>query len=57
MKNLLLSQWVGVILLMTGVGLGTVNAQPIASAATYHYSQGEQWQPLQTVLQSVQDNY
>lgn len=57
MKNLLLSQWVGVILLMTGVGLGAVNAQPIASAATYHYSQGEQWQPLQTVLQSVQDNY
>lgn len=55
MKNLLLSQWVGAILLM--VGVGAVNAQPIASAATYHYSQGEQWQPLQTVLQSVQDNY
>ena len=57
MKNQLLSGWVGCILLIFGVGLSTANAQTIASAATYRSSQNDQWKPLQTVLQSVQENY
>ncbi|MEM9832684.1 MAG: TonB-dependent receptor [Bacteroidota bacterium] len=57
MKNLLPLRWASILLLTIGVGFGAANAQPLASAATYHYSQDEQWQPLQTVLQSVQENY
>ncbi|MEM6842214.1 MAG: TonB-dependent receptor [Bacteroidota bacterium] len=57
MKNLSPMRWASILLLTIGVGFGAANAQPLASAATYHYSQDEQWQPLQTVLQSVQENY
>jgi len=57
MKNRLLTAWVGVFLLTCGIGLDAAKAQTIASAATYPSSQNDQWQPLQTVLQSVQDNY
>ena len=57
MKDQLLITWVGFLLLMGGLGLAAANAQTIASAAPIPLSQDEKWQPLQNVLESVQENY